>query len=329
MNPRTDHYTFLGLPMDAPSDGIALAWDRMQRQADAVEAKSPAQAEAIREKLRQVREDLLSGAQRREAYNRRILSARAPAPQEPTIVRPLRPPPPPPDTTIVAEPAPTPVTVSSSTSNRWLLPVAVLAALLIGAAAALAASRVLGGSHSAAIATATTAPTAAPTAAPTSAPTATSEPRPTATVAPTTPPTVAPAPTSPPPTTAPVADPGAQDTAVIKAKGYTPVQGHAETSDGSGGTLYAWRAVCTGSADGYCQKVFFFDGPRYLGTDTLNDSTAIMAVDAAGPATIAVKYANYQPNDPFCCPTGTPVSITYHWTGQRLIPSGTPPGHQP
>ena len=97
----------------------------------------------------------------------------------------------------------------------------------------------------------------------------------------------------------------------------------------NGAPLYVYRSVCTGSADGHCQKVFFFDGTRYLGTDTLNDSAAINSVSNAGAQTIAVTYANYAPNDPLCCPSGKPVTITYYWNGTKLTPSGTPPGHKP
>ena len=338
MNPRTDHYTFLGVPMDAPADAIAVAWDRMQRQADALDATSPARAEAIRDKLRQVREDLLSGAQRRSEYDRWLMSARGPSSQEPTVVQPLGQPQPPPQYTTVmpqAQETVTSATPPAPSRNRLLLPAAILAALLLGIAIAVAATRVLGsGTNAAAPATATPKPTSAPTAAPTVVPTAVptaepTQPPPTATSAPAPSPTTAPAPTRPAPTVAPAADALTLDPQVIKSKGYTPGEGYAETNDGTGGTLYAWKAVCTGSADGYCQKVFFFDGTRYLGTDTLNSSTQIMSVDASGPATIGVTYANYLPNDPYCCPSGDPVTILYHWTGGRLVPSGTPPGHNP
>jgi hypothetical protein len=114
---------------------------------------------------------------------------------------------------------------------------------------------------------------------------------------------------------------------VIRAYNYLPDQQPAATDDGFGHTLYAWRGVCVGSADGYCQKVFFFIGTTYLGTDTFADSTRILAVTSGGVGTINVTYANYQPRDARCCPSGSPVTITYHWDGTHLTPSGTPPGH--
>jgi LppP/LprE lipoprotein len=126
--------------------------------------------------------------------------------------------------------------------------------------------------------------------------------------------------------TAPV-DPVVHDPTVVRAKGYDPSQRFVQTSDSSGQNLYAWHGVCHGSADGYCQKMFFFIGSTYLGTDTGAASIDIMDFQPAGPGSIAVTYANYKSNDPFCCPTGRPATITYHWNGTRLVASGIPPGH--
>lgn len=199
-------------------------------------------------------------------------------------------------------------------TTRLLLPLIVVAALLVGVAGALAVKNGLGQSSPTPLPTETREPTKTPRPSPTAKVVeVTVTPRPRATVAP----------ASPTVTT----NVTAADLATIRAQGYTP-RGHgASTPDGSGGTLYAWPGVCTGSADGYCQKVFFFINGRYLGTDTSKASNAITDVRAAGPQTIAVTYPSYAPQDPLCCPSGTPVTITYRWTGSRLVPSGTPPGH--
>lgn len=201
---------------------------------------------------------------------------------------------------------------------RWLLPLVIVAALLVGAAGALAVENGVFRS-------------ATPT--PTVFPTATATPKPTATITvvkitatPSAAPTRPVPPRAGPTAAAPSSDPTAADLATIRARGYTPGHG-ASTPDGFGGTLYAWPAVCTGSADGYCQKVFFFIGTRYLGTDTATNSNAITGVRAVGPQNIDVTYPSYAPQDPLCCPSGRPVTITYHWNGTRLVPSGTPPGH--
>ncbi len=196
---------------------------------------------------------------------------------------------------------------------RWLLPLVIVAALLVGAAGALAVENGVFRS-------------AAPTPTVPSTATATSRPTVTITVVRITA-TPSAAPTQPAATPAPTSsDPTTADLETIRAHGYTPGHG-VSTPDGFGGTLYAWPGVCTGSADGYCQKVFFFIGARYLGTDTARNSNAITGVRAAGPQNIDVTYPSYAPQDPLCCPSGKPVTITYHWNGTRLVPSGTPPGH--
>lgn len=73
--------------------------------------------------------------------------------------------------------------------------------------------------------------------------------------------------------------------------------------------------------------MFFFLNTRYLGTDTSSPSAGIGDFRAAGTGSIAVTYPNYAKSDPLCCPSGQPVTITYHWNGTSLVPSGTPPGH--
>jgi hypothetical protein len=114
----------------------------------------------------------------------------------------------------------------------------------------------------------------------------------------------------------------------IRFKGYKAVSGSiAKTPDGYGKTLYALLGICEGSADGHCQKVFFFLNDQYLETDTKSPSNEIKSEMAAGTGNIDVTYANYKNNDPLCCPSGQPVTILYHWNGTRLIPSGRPPGH--
>ncbi|MFN8557465.1 MAG: LppP/LprE family lipoprotein [Dehalococcoidia bacterium] len=75
--------------------------------------------------------------------------------------------------------------------------------------------------------------------------------------------------------------------------------------------------------------MFIYLGERFLGTDTLNPSAGITAVRGTGTDQFAVTYANYAAGDPACCPSLAPVTITYTWTGDRLVPSGTPPGHTP
>jgi hypothetical protein len=125
----------------------------------------------------------------------------------------------------------------------------------------------------------------------------------------------------------------------ILSLGFTPYGGvstfsgnprpnHAvTTSDGFGGSLAAMKGICVGSATGRCQQVFFFHNGEYLGADTLSPSLGILDVQDAGVAKIAVTYVNYAPSDPACCPSLSPVTITYTWDGSQLRASGVPPGH--
>lgn len=194
------------------------------------------------------------------------------------------------------------------------------ALLLVAVAAFLAGVAVVVAAHGVASRSATPAPSPRPADHPTVAPRATAAPTTTVFTA-TTPSATAATATS---TSSSSPNVRVADRAAIRARGYVVDRG-ASAPDGAGETLYAWIATCAGSADGHCQRVFFFAGSRYLGTDTKNDSNEIMGIAAAGRAAIAVTYADYLPGDPLCCPSGKPVNITYRWTGSRLIPSGAPP----
>jgi hypothetical protein len=95
----------------------------------------------------------------------------------------------------------------------------------------------------------------------------------------------------------------------------------------AGGTLSVQKGICKDSATGRCQQLFIYLDERFLGTDTLKTSAGITEIAALGTGRFSATYANYAPNDPGCCPSLPPVTITYTWDGSRLTPSGTPPGH--
>lgn len=103
--------------------------------------------------------------------------------------------------------------------------------------------------------------------------------------------------------------------AKVSSLGYTV----SDTSTYSPGSdLHVLIGTRTGSADGYGQQAFFFDGARYLGTDT-SDPSASMAIAWQTPSLVAIKYALYDTDDAFCCPTGS-ATVRYQWTGSRLTP---------
>ncbi len=91
--------------------------------------------------------------------------------------------------------------------------------------------------------------------------------------------------------------------------------------------LYVQKGICIGSATGRCQIAFIFIDTRFLGTDTLNASATILDIRAVDQDKFTITYAHFADNDPGCCPSLPPVTITYTWDGNKLNPSGTPPGH--
>jgi hypothetical protein len=118
----------------------------------------------------------------------------------------------------------------------------------------------------------------------------------------------------------------AADSQRVVAMGYD-VMGVVTTPGPGGGTFVGIAGMKMGTADGYTQWVFFFNGTTYLGTDTAVPSPQLQLVGSPGAGQINVQYTNYGPNDPLCCPSLPPVTITYTWDGTSVTPNGTPPGH--
>jgi serine/threonine-protein kinase len=248
-------------------------------------------------------------------------------------------------------PAAGPVAPARSRARGRALPLALIgggaaAALLLGALA-VAGRGGEGGQARAVTATpiATTAASAALTPTPTAAPSPTAPPTPRAPVTPTSPPptptlsptprpTPPPTPTPPPPTPTrppapgtPAPNPVVALAATMRRAGYVPDGPIVVVPVSTGGAMYVQKGICAGSATGRCQIVFIYLNERFLGTDTLNPSAAILEIRALGVDRFGVLYANYAPDDPGCCPSLPPVGIVYTWTGTRLVPSGVPPGH--
>ena len=69
MDPIDSHYNFLGLPPTAPRSDIEACVERRRSQADAVATSDPQWSHEIRERLRRIREDLLTSDQRRRDYD--------------------------------------------------------------------------------------------------------------------------------------------------------------------------------------------------------------------------------------------------------------------
>jgi len=78
-----------------------------------------------------------------------------------------------------------------------------------------------------------------------------------------------------------------------------------------------------GGGDGHDQHVYFFDRGRFIGTDGLGTSSAIIGM-WRDLDTIAFMYVLYRKNDPLCCATGGGAIVRYRFTGtgvKRLDPA--------
>jgi hypothetical protein len=123
-----------------------------------------------------------------------------------------------------------------------------------------------------------------------------------------------------------LADQLAPDLVKVVSLGFD-TSGVVTTPGPNGTTFIGISGSPIGSADGAGKFVFFFSGSTYLGTDTLEPSRYVKLAGSPGPGQINVTYDNYAPNDPVCCPSLPPVTITYTWDGTSVTPNGTPPGH--
>lgn len=89
-----------------------------------------------------------------------------------------------------------------------------------------------------------------------------------------------------------------------------------------GSPITAFGMVLADSGDGTGQAVLLFRDTKFLGW--ASDRLALrLAVGRSGNA-IAVKYGNYQGDDPFCCPSSK-KTVLYRWDGNRVVPDGDPP----
>jgi hypothetical protein len=113
--------------------------------------------------------------------------------------------------------------------------------------------------------------------------------------------------------------------AEIVELGYDPTGEPVFSEQSPGRFLIAQHGICTGSADGKCQAVFFYLNDEYLGRDAPDPYWGISLPVATDHATIALEYANYLPDDPLCCPTGEPIVVEFWWDGTTLASDAEPP----
>jgi len=115
-------------------------------------------------------------------------------------------------------------------------------------------------------------------------------------------------------------------TAVIAKQGFSVSQGPDAT--GSKGPLRAFVVICTGSADGHCGTVDFFDAnrligflpARQLGKSMIQPYNARIVTE--GGRYVTIDFDISRDTDALCCTTGGTISVTYRWTGRGISISG-------
>jgi len=75
MDSQNNHYRYLDVELFASSEVVAEAVERLSKQANALANTTPARSQDIRERLRQINQDLLTGDERRGAYDNSLLDA--------------------------------------------------------------------------------------------------------------------------------------------------------------------------------------------------------------------------------------------------------------
>jgi hypothetical protein len=80
---HADWYSVLGLDTAAPTEQITAAVEKLARQANALALTAPERARQLRDQVRAIKQDLLSGPERRQLYDRQLAAASRPGPPGP------------------------------------------------------------------------------------------------------------------------------------------------------------------------------------------------------------------------------------------------------
>jgi len=75
MQRQQDWYAYLGLSPQAPGEQIAQAVERLSRQATALAVTAPERSQRLRDTIRLIKRDLLSGQENRQRYDLGLLAA--------------------------------------------------------------------------------------------------------------------------------------------------------------------------------------------------------------------------------------------------------------
>ncbi|MFC8531647.1 LppP/LprE family lipoprotein [Nocardia sp. NPDC057227] len=80
-----------------------------------------------------------------------------------------------------------------------------------------------------------------------------------------------------------------------------------------------WARVTAGGSASSPSHILFFDHTGYLGTATQRE-TSYASVNGATDTTVQVQYRWLLGDEPFCCPQGGPVTITFTLNGRTVTP---------
>ncbi|MFC8044223.1 LppP/LprE family lipoprotein [Nocardia sp. NPDC057353] len=80
-----------------------------------------------------------------------------------------------------------------------------------------------------------------------------------------------------------------------------------------------WARVTAGGSASSPSHILFFDHAGYLGTATQRE-TSYASVTGSTDAAVQVQYRWLVGDEPFCCPQGGPVTVTFTLNGKTVTP---------
>jgi hypothetical protein len=89
MRQQEDWYAYLNIATDAPTEQVEQAVERLSRQAMALAVTAPERSQRLRDTVRSIKRDLLSGPEARTRYDAERDATAAPPPAPPSQVQPI------------------------------------------------------------------------------------------------------------------------------------------------------------------------------------------------------------------------------------------------
>jgi hypothetical protein len=130
-----------------------------------------------------------------------------------------------------------------------------------------------------------------------------------------------PAPTARPAVAAPKPTPRAQAVALLRSRGFVPVDADGYSARHALRVMIGRRA---GRPAG-TRRAFFFAGGRFAGTDAAAGSTGL-EVAASGRRWVTLAYGRYAVGDKPCCPSGGRAKVRFDLRDGKVRPARPLPG---